>query len=386
MKKTLAGGIVALSFIALVAGNAAPSTALTVGEIQAQIQQVFSQLMALQPVGNPSTASSAMRFERPRVCDTLSRSLAVGARGDDVASLQEFLGSEGYFSAQATGYFGPLTFNSLKRWQASQGVSAVGIAGPMTRARIMQRCGGGGTICTKEYMPVCGAKPIVCITTPCNPIPQTYGNRCEMNADGAAYLYEGVCRSDSGNRPPTISSFSGPTTLAVNVAGTWTIQASDPENGSLRYSVTWGDEYRNFPPYASVAAQESFVQTTTFTHAYAASGTYTVTIIVRDASGLEARTSATVRVGSEPTFCTMQYDPVCGQPPEPACRHSIPACMMPDFPPQTYGNRCVLNNAGATFLYNGECRNGYACTADARQCPDGSWVGRTGPNCQFVCP
>lgn len=25
------------------------------------------------------------------------------------------------------------------------------------------------------------------------------------------------------------------------------------------------------------------------------------------------------------------------------------------------------------------------CTADAFQCADGSWVGRTGPNCQFVC-
>ena len=26
------------------------------------------------------------------------------------------------------------------------------------------------------------------------------------------------------------------------------------------------------------------------------------------------------------------------------------------------------------------------CTADARLCPDGSYVGRTGPNCEFVCP
>ena len=26
------------------------------------------------------------------------------------------------------------------------------------------------------------------------------------------------------------------------------------------------------------------------------------------------------------------------------------------------------------------------CTMDAFQCPDGSWVGRTGPNCEFVCP
>ena len=26
------------------------------------------------------------------------------------------------------------------------------------------------------------------------------------------------------------------------------------------------------------------------------------------------------------------------------------------------------------------------CTADAMQCPDGSYVGRTGPNCEFNCP
>lgn len=27
-----------------------------------------------------------------------------------------------------------------------------------------------------------------------------------------------------------------------------------------------------------------------------------------------------------------------------------------------------------------------ACTLDAMQCPDGSFVGRSGPNCEFVCP
>ncbi len=26
------------------------------------------------------------------------------------------------------------------------------------------------------------------------------------------------------------------------------------------------------------------------------------------------------------------------------------------------------------------------CTQDAMQCPDGSYVGRTGPNCDFICP
>lgn len=27
-----------------------------------------------------------------------------------------------------------------------------------------------------------------------------------------------------------------------------------------------------------------------------------------------------------------------------------------------------------------------ACTMDAMMCPDGTYVGRTGPNCEFVCP
>ncbi len=25
------------------------------------------------------------------------------------------------------------------------------------------------------------------------------------------------------------------------------------------------------------------------------------------------------------------------------------------------------------------------CTQDAKQCQDGSWVGRSGPHCEFIC-
>ena len=33
------------------------------------------------------------------------------------------------------------------------------------------------------------------------------------------------------------------------------------------------------------------------------------------------------------------------------------------------------------------CPDAVACTADAKQCPDGSYVSRTGPNCEFApCP
>ena len=31
-------------------------------------------------------------------------------------------------------------------------------------------------------------------------------------------------------------------------------------------------------------------------------------------------------------------------------------------------------------------QNNVACYKDAKECPDGSIVGRTGPNCEFICP
>lgn len=41
----------------------------------------------------------------------------------------------------------------------------------------------------------------------------------------------------------------------------------------------------------------------------------------------------------------------------------------------------------ASFLVGGkESEEPVACTMEAMMCPDGSYVGRTGPNCEFVCP
>ena len=346
-----------------------------------------------------------------RICSVLYRNLSQGTRGDDVASLQEFLSSEGYLSAQATGYFGPMTAQAVAKWQASQGVSAVGSFGPMSRERMKAWCGGGvGPVaCTKEYMPVCGSKPIVCITTPCNPIQQTYSNRCAMNADGATLLHEGQCRDTSGNpendlrckawydgcnscsretpnspamctlractpesmtkpyctawfdstgnKPPVISSFSGPTSLTVNEAGTWTISASDPENGTLSYNVRWGDENTYAPAMSLSGAERAFVQTTTFTHTYANAGVYTVTITVSDSAGKEAKTSSTVTVGRS-VACPEIYAPVCGRP--SGCANTCPAgmycammCQMHN--PVTYSSMCFLEAAGASLLHSGAC-------------------------------
>jgi hypothetical protein len=55
---------------------------------------------------------------------------------------------------------------------------------------------------------------------------------------------------------------------------------------------------------------------------------------------------------------------------------------------------CVVGEVTKTAEINWRCTGlitptptkPVACTMDAKQCPDGSYVGRSGPNCEFVCP
>lgn len=374
-----------------------PAHAQSLDSLQTQLQQLLAKvadlrnqlnLLKAQESSSGNATSGVSISYRHRICSILYRNISQGVSGEDVKSLQEFLRDQGYFSGNVTGYYGPVTGGALARWQASQGLDAAGVVGPLTRERIKKWCGEGGGggdipgVCTKEYIPVCGSKQVQCITTPCNPIQQTYSNRCLLTSDGATFLHTGVC-GNSANKPPVISSFAGPTVLAVNETGTWKVVASDPENQSLSYFVAWGDEYELTNNSAVPAT--SFIQATTFTHVYAEGGRYTVTIVVRDVAGNEARTTSSVSVAGS-VVCTLEYSPVCGQPPEPACRTTPPYCMLPTPSPQTYANKCLMSGAGATLLYEGECRDeAYACTTDAYQCPDGSYVGRTGPNCEFVC-
>ena len=400
------------------------ASALTISEIQMQIQTLLARIAELTQqanvlqgqTGTTISTGVAAPASQHRICAILNRNLTAGAKGDDVSGLQEFLSEQGYLSAKATGYFGPLTANALARWQASQGISAVGALGPLTRARILTWCdlGGGGSTGNFSASPQQGPAPlrvdfsyqpneeggqyhidfgdgggermetrqIYCIRAPCispQVASHTYVSAGVYTASVSRYiacLYTNprcmiaqppplvqttiVVTASSGlNMPPTISSFSGPTTLTVGESGTWTITASDPENGQLTYQVWWGDENVYVLGMNAAASSNAFVQTTTFTHSYAYAGTYTVAITVRDSAGKEAKTSSTVQVGGA-VACTMQYDPVCGRP--PGCMNTCPpgmycTMMCQPYPSQTYGNRCQLDAAGATLLYAGEGTN-----------------------------
>lgn len=48
--------------------------------------------------------------------------------------------------------------------------------------------------CDDVYAPVCGLVQVQCITTPCDPVPETFSNACEACARGNVLSYsEGAC-------------------------------------------------------------------------------------------------------------------------------------------------------------------------------------------------
>jgi hypothetical protein len=161
-------------------------------------------------------------------------------------------------------------------------------------------------------------------------------NITDMNGNslGVAGVANGsqitVVSNTTTSQPPVISGGTFPTTLTVGQTGTWSVSASDPQNGSLSYSVNWGDAGN----YVS-ASTGGFTQTSSFTHSYSSAGTYTVTFTVKNAAGLSAQTSSTINVSAPTPVCPAGY-----------------ICSVP----------------GGT---QGVCPAGYTCTATTANCPSG---------------
>ena len=60
--------------------------------------------------------------------------------------------------------------------------------------------------CSDEpQVSVCGLKQIQCVTTPCEPIAQTYPSYCALKNDGAKYLHMGPCDQNITTNPAAIA-------------------------------------------------------------------------------------------------------------------------------------------------------------------------------------
>ena len=81
----------------------------------------------------PSTTTSASSATSKR---RNSNYLAKGDEGEDVKALQERLRVAGFYYGNATGIFGPITEESVKRFQDSYKLSVDGIAGPATLSKL----------------------------------------------------------------------------------------------------------------------------------------------------------------------------------------------------------------------------------------------------------
>lgn len=63
--------------------------------------------------------------------------LTNGDQGDQVARLQQRLAELGFFSGEATGFYGPLTEEAVIQYQNAQGLLADGVAGPETLGTLL---------------------------------------------------------------------------------------------------------------------------------------------------------------------------------------------------------------------------------------------------------
>jgi hypothetical protein len=92
-----------------------------------------------------ATASVGVAAPAQQTCPPgLIKNLWRGTQGDGVSALQQTLSMLGYFNANATGYFGPITFNALVAFQRAEGVPTTGYFGPLSFAALSRRCGNPG--------------------------------------------------------------------------------------------------------------------------------------------------------------------------------------------------------------------------------------------------
>lgn len=359
-------------------------SALSVDEIRAQIQTLMQQIEQLQGQIKTLTTTPVACTMDAKICPDGSSvgrvgpncefaacpgggggsdttlpawcarygKLTYGTRGEDVSALQSAIG-EADLGSVATGYYGELT---RRAWNK----------------RCVARC----------PIPVCSASVFVCPVgqhgAPAIPV---YGaNGCQTNWCAQRCVY------DADATGVTISGVSGPTSLAVGQQGTWTVQASSASsslstNVALSYSVVWGDENAFSRIMEMAGGVDAFVQTATFTHAYANTGTYTVRFTVRDAAGATAETSLTVRVGG--LECPVYNRPECLNGhienvlnargcQEPRCVMQnclIPSCMALECP---VGQHAVSDTPvyGASGCRTNSC---------AQHCVPDSSVGCAGP-------
>ncbi len=323
----------------------------TVAELRAKIAELMALIARLQGnAPNPSRGECTLSADFAR--DLFFGDQDFGSN-KSIEALQKALAKRGLLNmpqGAAYGFFGNLTRIALERFQIQNGISekykdGYAYVGPQTR-RALSGCSGQNPT---RLAPTCSlssnkssyslGETITYYWTSQNATYASWqqdnsgkdhlwlpGDKLSANGSqqvtasvignppvtlmvGGVNNGTGSCTKvvnvtaggHNNNLPPIIHGVSGPTSLKVGERGTWTVKATDPENGSLRYSARWGDEATSANETLNGSGSQ---QSVTFSHVYgwpngSSKDTYRPTFTVTDNNGLSAVTSVTVSMKGE---------------------------------------------------------------------------------------
>lgn len=136
-----------LTFFVGVSGVSAQTTTSTT------IEDLLKQVAALQAQIKSLEASNSSLQEEVNAL-RLTAKLQAGSSGENVRLLQQLLATDAtiYPEGMVTGFFGPLTENAVKRFQAKLKLEQVGVVGPQTLARINEILAATGATIPANFL------------------------------------------------------------------------------------------------------------------------------------------------------------------------------------------------------------------------------------------
>jgi peptidoglycan hydrolase-like protein with peptidoglycan-binding domain len=139
---------------------------------------------------------NADAFQNPAQQPSRVGSLGPGSRGPAVTDLQNQLKARGFFSGNATGYYGSITQGAVDRFQQSAGLSRTGgIANPATRSALGGDTFSGASPLSQFQSPATAGTATTHVNTPFYPMTgrtDCYQKARAMAAAAGAHLPRGL--------------------------------------------------------------------------------------------------------------------------------------------------------------------------------------------------
>jgi len=259
-----------------------------------------------------------------------------GMSGEYIKKIQEILASrnDGTFTTDhVTGFFGPMTEEALKRFQANLGIEPLGFVGPQTLQKINEMMASSSLLSSTDNAQLQGAM------------------------DQFRQMQQEMSNGSSSNTTFDITRLKE---LLGRIQGLRHNIPSSPGQNANPGDNT--DRNGCLPRPACLDATPRCM-------------------LPEPAEGW-CSPSGTPSPNSCGQIRCLVYQPVCGS------NGQTYSCGTAD-----------AHSCGVQVAHSGACQTNsdtnpptstdnppVACTMDAMMCPDGSYVGRTGPNCSFVCP